>query len=161
MGRRLRFCPPYASTTQADADGDGVGDACDPHPNTPGDKMILFEGFHHGVPTGSGRMHGRRRHGRRRQRDRMDPGSASRGLAGSSRPAYGETITTQVTILGEAADSRVAVVDAADVDTDTGIAGEIGTDAGSGFQDIYQLPNGPTLVTQRRSCPRSTSSTSS
>jgi len=30
----------------ADADGDGVGDACDPRPNTPGDHIAFFEGFY-------------------------------------------------------------------------------------------------------------------
>jgi hypothetical protein len=142
------LCPPYASITQADADGDGVGDACDPHPNTPGDKMILFEGFHHGVPTGSGWTTVGLVTTAADSVIAMDSGSAFSGLGWQFAPGNGETITTQVTILGEGLDPLVAVVDAADVDADTGIAGEIGTDTGSGFQDIYQLPSGPTLVTQ-------------
>jgi len=36
-------CPPFAGV--ADSDGDGVGDACDPNPMTPGDRLIAFEGF--------------------------------------------------------------------------------------------------------------------
>lgn len=44
-------CPPVADNAPTDSDGDGVADACDPHPQTPGDKIALFEGFHHGVPT--------------------------------------------------------------------------------------------------------------
>lgn len=44
-------CPPIADDNPADADNDGVADACDPHPTTPGDKIVLFEGFHHGVPA--------------------------------------------------------------------------------------------------------------
>jgi len=44
-------CPPVADDTPPDADGDGVADACDPRPATPGDKILLFEGFHHGVPA--------------------------------------------------------------------------------------------------------------
>jgi hypothetical protein len=42
-------CPPFPSTG-ADADGDGVGDLCDPHPTTPGDSIVLFEGFANGMP---------------------------------------------------------------------------------------------------------------
>ena len=53
-GDACDLCPPFASTEQADADGDMVGDACDPNPAAPGDHFLLFEGFHHGVPSGSG-----------------------------------------------------------------------------------------------------------
>ena len=38
-------CPHVADTWQ-DLDGDGVGDACDPHPDTPGDRIVYFEGFY-------------------------------------------------------------------------------------------------------------------
>jgi len=34
-----------------DADGDLVGDICDPHPGTAGDHIVLFEGFHDGIPS--------------------------------------------------------------------------------------------------------------
>jgi hypothetical protein len=43
-------CPPVADDNPLDSDGDGVADACDPRPTTPGDKIVLFEGFHKGVP---------------------------------------------------------------------------------------------------------------
>jgi hypothetical protein len=43
-------CPIDASST--DADMDGVADACDPDPALGGNKIVLFEGFHHGIPTG-------------------------------------------------------------------------------------------------------------
>jgi len=43
-------CPIEANNTPSDPDGDGVADGCDPHPSTPGDKILLFEGFHHGIP---------------------------------------------------------------------------------------------------------------
>jgi hypothetical protein len=46
-------CPPVADDAPRDTDGDGVADACDPNPLTPGDKIELFEGFHHGVPAWS------------------------------------------------------------------------------------------------------------
>jgi hypothetical protein len=45
-------CPPIADDQPLDSDGDGVADACDPNPSTAGDAILLFEGFHHGVPAG-------------------------------------------------------------------------------------------------------------
>jgi hypothetical protein len=44
-------CPVDANNTPADSDTDGLADACDPHA-TMADHLILFEGFHHGVPAG-------------------------------------------------------------------------------------------------------------
>jgi hypothetical protein len=45
-------CPIVADADPvADADGDGVSDPCDPHMTTPGDKIVLFEGFDHGTPA--------------------------------------------------------------------------------------------------------------
>ncbi len=41
-------CP--IDTNNADPDRDGVAGICDPHPNTPGDKILVFEGFHRGIP---------------------------------------------------------------------------------------------------------------
>lgn len=43
-------CPP--DVNNADGDGDGVGDKCDPRPAMAGDRIALFEGFHHGLPAG-------------------------------------------------------------------------------------------------------------
>jgi hypothetical protein len=42
-------CPPYADNT--DTDGDGVGDLCDPNPGAAGDQLVLFEGFSDGIPA--------------------------------------------------------------------------------------------------------------
>jgi hypothetical protein len=44
-------CPPIANNMPSDSDNDGVADACDPHA-TMADHLIMFEGFHHGVPAG-------------------------------------------------------------------------------------------------------------
>lgn len=43
-------CP--VSANNADGDGDGVGDACDPNPAAGGDKIVLFDGFNQGMPSG-------------------------------------------------------------------------------------------------------------
>jgi hypothetical protein len=37
---------PHLGAPQADPDGDSIGDDCDPHPDTPGDTLVVFEGFH-------------------------------------------------------------------------------------------------------------------
>ncbi|HEX8108906.1 MAG TPA: thrombospondin type 3 repeat-containing protein [Kofleriaceae bacterium] len=42
-------CPIDADNT--DPDGDGVAGLCDPHPNTPGDKIVAFQGFHGAIPS--------------------------------------------------------------------------------------------------------------
>jgi len=47
-------CPPYADADPiADPDGDGVSGQCDPHPSTPGDSIVLFDGFDHAEPAGA------------------------------------------------------------------------------------------------------------
>jgi hypothetical protein len=50
IGDACDVCP--ISKNNVDSDGDQLGDDCDPHPNTPGDRLVLFEGFHHGLPPG-------------------------------------------------------------------------------------------------------------
>jgi len=44
-------CPPVADDTFVDSDNDGIDDQCDPHIGQI-DHIVLFEGFHHGIPTG-------------------------------------------------------------------------------------------------------------
>lgn len=44
-------CPVFADDTPDDQDHDGVADACDPNPMLSGDKIELFESFHHGLPA--------------------------------------------------------------------------------------------------------------
>jgi hypothetical protein len=44
-------CPPFRNDNPSDPDKDGVADACDPNPMIAGDKIELFEGFHHGLPA--------------------------------------------------------------------------------------------------------------
>jgi hypothetical protein len=43
-------CP--VSANNADGDGDGVGDDCDPNAGVVGDRLVRFEGFGGGIPTG-------------------------------------------------------------------------------------------------------------
>ena len=38
-------CPSIRNDQDADMDGDDVGDACDPAPTTPGDRILAFYGF--------------------------------------------------------------------------------------------------------------------
>ncbi len=42
---------PFVANATLDSDNDGIADACDPHPTMAGDRIVLFEGFHHGVPA--------------------------------------------------------------------------------------------------------------
>lgn len=44
-------CPPHYDNHPTDSDGDGISDDCDPNPNSAGEKIVLFEGFHHGIPS--------------------------------------------------------------------------------------------------------------
>ena len=45
-------CPISVDTNPPDdADGDGVSGICDLHPSDPTDRIVLFEGFTHGVPS--------------------------------------------------------------------------------------------------------------
>jgi hypothetical protein len=45
-------CPGIANADQADGDADGVGDACDPHPSTPGDRIAEVAYFDGGAVDG-------------------------------------------------------------------------------------------------------------
>jgi hypothetical protein len=44
-------CPIDGNDDPTNPDGDDVADPCDPNPDLPGDHIVMFEGFHHGVPA--------------------------------------------------------------------------------------------------------------
>jgi hypothetical protein len=51
VGNTCDLCPPVPEAGGGmDGDGDGVGDACDPHPETAGDEIVSFVGFTVGIP---------------------------------------------------------------------------------------------------------------
>lgn len=50
IGDECDPCPIARSPAQPDSDGDAVDGSCDPDPRTPGDKIILFNGFNAAVP---------------------------------------------------------------------------------------------------------------
>lgn len=45
-------CPIARPPTAPDPDGDAVDAPCDPDSSTPGDSIVLFEGFNNGMPEG-------------------------------------------------------------------------------------------------------------
>jgi hypothetical protein len=51
LGDKCDPCPIDPASPPSDPDGDGVSDSCDPRPATPGDTILVFEGFHAGVPA--------------------------------------------------------------------------------------------------------------
>ena len=51
LGDECDPCPIARPPAQAETDGDGVDTPCDPDSTTPGNKIILFEGFNGALPT--------------------------------------------------------------------------------------------------------------
>jgi hypothetical protein len=51
LGDKCDPCPIDPTSPPSDPDNDGVSDSCDPRPATPGDTILVFEGFHAGVPA--------------------------------------------------------------------------------------------------------------
>jgi len=50
IGDDCDACPIAKPPATAEADGDGVDAPCDPDPKTPGDKIVLFQGFNAPLP---------------------------------------------------------------------------------------------------------------
>ena len=132
LGDACDPCPVDANN--ADADGDGVGDACDPNPTLPGDHLVFFEGFHHGVPptwttsTGITAMND----------DVVLPGTA----------AVHKALGPPMSAPADATVSAAIVVDtvtATTGDADAGVGLPYGpTDDGGILCWLYQLPNNGT-----------------
>lgn len=53
-GDACDLCPQVAGEPSMDGDGDGIGDVCDPRPTTQ-DAVVLYEGFHSGLPAAWGK----------------------------------------------------------------------------------------------------------
>lgn len=51
LGDKCDPCPIDPANPPVDPDNDGVSDSCDPRPTTAGDTILVFEGFHAGVPS--------------------------------------------------------------------------------------------------------------
>jgi hypothetical protein len=50
IGDECDACPIAKPPAVAETDGDGVDSPCDPNPTTPGDKIVLFNGFNDPLP---------------------------------------------------------------------------------------------------------------
>ena len=149
-------CPPYTDNT--DGDGDGVGDLCDPHPTTAGDKLFLFEGFHHGVPTGwdvGGTW--------TQMGDDIAVTAGQSAYLATTGPTTGKTTTTaSVTITSVAGGLNLAgVLDQHTAGSASGVISAVfhapvGTSPGLGVADVaailmaqttaYEMTNGATYV---------------
>jgi hypothetical protein len=51
LGDKCDPCPIDPASPPSDPDNDGVSDSCDPRPAMAGDTILIFEGFHGGVPS--------------------------------------------------------------------------------------------------------------
>jgi hypothetical protein len=52
LGDICDACPIARPSGAADTDGDGVDSPCDPDSSSPGDRIVVFEGFNGTLPTG-------------------------------------------------------------------------------------------------------------
>ncbi len=52
IGDECDACPIAPPPATPDPDGDGVDSPCDPDPQTPGDRIVLFNGFNAPLPQG-------------------------------------------------------------------------------------------------------------
>lgn len=51
IGDECDPCPIARPPATPESDGDGVDSPCDPDPRTPGDKIVLFNGFNASIPS--------------------------------------------------------------------------------------------------------------
>jgi Thrombospondin type 3 repeat len=144
-------CPIDPST--ADPDGDGVAGICDPHPNTAGDKIVVFDGFHRPLPAswtliGSPTQTG----------DDMVLSSVG-GNHATVVPPLGMVangmIMAAVTVSSNIAslDSAIAISQPYDPDTDDGVFCELdqsmGTTAADRFVSLYEALPADTFLGTR------------
>jgi len=129
-------CPPVANDTPSDPDGDGVADSCDPNPMTPGDKIEVFEGFHHGLPPWA------------RTPNWVVVGDAVRATAAANTSEYlippvanpnHVTVSASFVVESEVANTNSHDVDVGvpnDVGTDSSVSCELFQPAGASGRDI-------------------------
>lgn len=123
IGDECDPCPIAGPPASPESDGDGVDSPCDPDPRTPGDKIVLFNGFNAMPPAG------------------LPPGWKIQGGEAIATPVD-PTAPEQLTFSLALPSNRLAVL--ASYRIDSVAAGATGADAG--VVSLNDLPMGGSTV---------------